>query len=376
MTGQGPKPTPPGHDRSPIEVTPFSEKGFYLSELRGRTIALALQSATEGELRSLATVLDELGRNRTRVVVVWDAAASAGATAAALEQITGAPIEPLGSLESLPGRVWRLTGTRTTVVVAAGVHGGFEAECASVVQRLGIRKVVWVDPAGGLVRSSGTRDSFIDAAELDARLRGGTVEPARAALFGVIRSLLDAGVRAVNLCRIDGVADELFTYDGSGTLFTARGYVDVRRLGIDDFDAAADLIERGMTEGYLAPRSPAEIERVLGSGFGAFVDGNHLAGIGTLLHYAPDRGAEIGSLYTLTRFLGEGIGGHLVRFALEVAAARDCDFAFACTTADRVVGFFERNGFRRVGQHEIPVDKWSSYDPARRDKVICVRREI
>jgi len=200
--------------------------------------------------------------------------------------------------------------------------------------------------------------------------------PSRVALFEVIQSMLEAGVDAVNLCRIDGVADELFTYDGSGTLFTARGYLEVRRLGIDDFDAAADLIERGTAEGYLAPRSSAEVERVLASGFGAFVGGYHLAGIGTLLRYRSARAAEIGSLYTLTRFLGEGVGGHLVRFAIEAAQAEGFEFAFASTTADRVVGFFERNGFRRVDHDQVPAAKWHGYDSSRRDKVICVRREI
>lgn len=359
----------PRDGRVLAEVTPFSEKGFYLSELRNRTIAIALVSGTGSELDSLARLLDELAENRTRVVIVSDARA-------AIADAIGAPAEPAGELESLPGRVWRLLGRVPRVVVVADLERGFESGCANVVQRLGIRKLVWVDPEGGLVGSSGLRDSFIDAAELDERLREGRVESSRVELFGVIQFMLNAGVAAVNLCRIDGVADELFTYDGSGTLFTAQGYVEVRRLGIDDFDAAADLIERGMAEGYLAPRTPADVERVLASGFGAFVGGNHLAGIGTLLRYAPDRAAEIGSLYTLTRFLGEGVGGHLVRFAIEAAKAQGCDFAFASTTADRVVGFFERNGFRRVSQDQVPADKWRSYDPVRREKVVCVRREI
>ncbi len=355
------------------DATPFSEKGFYLSELRDRTIAIALGSATGGSLDSLAHVLDELAENRTRVVIVSDA----GAEIPGLDSDTlRAPVEPVGDLESLPGRVWRLLGPVARVVVVADVQHGFEAGCANVVRSLGIRKLVWVDARGGLVRSNGARDSFIDAAELGERLREGRMESSRVALFGVILSILNAGVTAVNLCCIDGVADELFTYDGSGTLFTAQGYVEVRRLGIDDFDSAADLVERGITEGYLAPRTAAEVERVLASGFGAFVGGNHLAGIGTLLRFASDRAAEIGSLYTLTRFLGEGVGGHLVRFAIDAAEAEGCEFAFASTTAERVVRFFERHGFRRVNHDQVPAGKWQGYDPLRREKVICVRREI
>jgi len=188
--------------------------------------------------------------------------------------------------------------------------------------------------------------------------------------------MLQAGVAAVNLCRPDGIADELFTYDGSGTLFTREGYVTVRTLGLDDYDAAADLIERGMAEGYLAPRTPEQIERVLESAFGAFIGGDHLAGLGTLLSYPEESAAEIASLYTLTRFLGEGVGSHLVRFATERAAELGCRFAFACTTSPRVEAFFERNGFRKVDGGEVPQAKWRAYDPARRGRVACLRRDL
>ena len=114
--------------------------------------------------------------------------------------------------------------------------------------------MVWVDAAGGLVRTDGERDSFIDAAELRDRIAGVTPVCRPDEILVHVEAMLSAGVAAVNLCTLSGVADELFTYDGSGTLFTREGYVAVRRLGLDDFDAAADLIERGTAEGYL-PRA-------------------------------------------------------------------------------------------------------------------------
>ena len=98
-----------------------------------------------------------------------------------------------------------MLSTAARVVVAADSKHGFETACASVVGRLGIRKLVWVDPEGGLVRANGGRDSFIDAVELVERIQQSPVDPARAGLFGVIRAMLDSGVDAVNLCRIDGM---------------------------------------------------------------------------------------------------------------------------------------------------------------------------
>jgi amino-acid N-acetyltransferase len=86
--------------------------------------------------------------------------------------------------------------------------------------------------------------------------------------------------------------------------------------------------------------------------------------------------AEIASLYTLTRFLGEGVGGHLVAHAVERAESLGLRAVFACTTMERVGAFFLRNGFREVPQEDVPASKWRGYEPSRRAKVRCFRREL
>jgi N-acetylglutamate synthase-like GNAT family acetyltransferase len=350
-------------------VAPFTEKGFYLSELRDRCIAIAVPAVLLREGGALEPVLKDLESNRTRVILVSDGAE-------VLESLAGSDPLSAGELATLPGRVWRQLGHNLRVGVVTDDQQSFGAACCAIVLALGIRKLVWVDAAGGLIRADGERDSFIDAAELRDRI----AEAGEGGPFGEIlvhaEAMLSAGVAAVNVCKLEGVADELFTYDGSGTLFTREGYVAVRGLGLDDFDAAADLIQRGMVEGYLAPRTPEQIERVLESAFGAFIGGDHLAGLGTLLTYSDDQAAEIASLYTLTRFLGEGVGSHLIHFAVEQASAQACRFVFACTTSPRVEAFFERNGFRKVDRGEVPETKWRAYDPARRSQVVCLRRDL
>ena len=193
----------------------------------------------------------------------------------------------------------------------------------------------------------------------------------RAALLREIRSLLAAGVAAVNVCRAEELANELFTYAGSGTLFSRKRYLAVRRLGLDDYGAALDLIRRGVEEGYLAPRPQRDLDRVLAGGFGAFVEGRHLAGIGALLVYPAERAAEIASLYTLTRFLGEGVGAHLVAYALARAREKGLARVFACTTRERVGAFFERQGFQRVSSEDLPASRWSDYAEERRERLLC-----
>jgi N-acetylglutamate synthase-like GNAT family acetyltransferase len=348
---------------------PFSEKDFYLAEFRGWTVALA---APAGQLRApapLADVLEELEANATRVVLISD-------EAQVFEALGDTPFLS-ADVPRLEGEVWR--GLRASRRVGICVKGAdsFARASGRIAVRLGVKKLVWIDDAGALLDREGRRLSFVDLDELRAMLReappGGDAR--RRGMLQEIEAVLGAGLPAVNLCSLAGLADELFTYAGSGTLFTRERYVAVRHLGIDDFDAAADLIARGVAEGYLAPRAPEEVERVLANGFGAFVEGRHLAGIGALLCHGDAKVGEIASLYTLTRFLGEGIGAHLVTFACDRARELGCAFVVAVTTSERVAGFFEGNGFRRIPDTELPAEKWRGYDPARRARALCLRRD-
>ena len=358
----------PVRDQRPIDV--FSEKGFYLSEFRGRTLAIAARAEDLARPEPLAELLGELRDNTTRCVLLSTADAP-------LARLTGEPGLLAGS-ERLEGSVWRAFAKRPHVGVRVEDGDAFAAACGATALRLGLSKLMWIDPGGGLRRSDGSRDSFVDLRDLRLILAEGAPaeSPARRRLLGSIERALEAGLAAVNLSTLEGLADELFTYAGSGTLFTREGYMVVRRLGLDDYDAAHDLVGRGVAEGYLAERSPEEIEEVLASGFGAFVEGYHLAGVGALLEHGRSGVGEIACLYTLTRFLGEGVGGHLVRFALDRARERGLSHVFACTTSERVESFFARQGFRPVEPEALPAEKWQSYDPDRKRRVRCLQIQV
>ena len=123
-------------------------------------------------------------------------------------------------------------------------------------------------------------------------------------------------------------------------------------------------------------RSEREIETSLTNGFGAFIEARYLAGIGALLPYPKDRAGEVASLYALTRFLGEGVGMHLLGFAISRAKENDMDYVFACTTSPRVEAFFGRAGFRTARPDELPEGKWEGYDPDRRAELRCLRLDL
>jgi N-acetylglutamate synthase-like GNAT family acetyltransferase len=351
-------------------VAPFTEKSFYLTEFRDRTLAIAAPSHAIASWAPLEPVLKELEANRTDVVLCCD-------DARALARVPATPVLPVPALR-LEGVVWRALRGAPRVGLAVEGADSFAAAVREIAVRLRVSKLVWLDRAGGLREGRSARQSFVDLDELTALVAAGLPgePPERLALLREIERGLRDGLGAVNLCAAEGLADELFTYAGSGTLFTRERYVDVRPLGIDDFDAADDLIARGVAEGYLAPRSPEQLDQVFACGVGAFVEGRHLAGIGALLLYPAARAGEIASLYTLTRFLGEGVGGSLVGFACARASELGLSCVYACTTSERVGAFFERNGFREVAKEEIPEAKWRSYDPERLSRVRCYLRRL
>jgi len=340
---------------------PFSEKSFYVQEFRGRTLALC--AADAAAIATLSPVLADLGANGIRSLVLAPEALDLGS----LPRVDA-------RAERLEGEVWRALREGHALGIALSGDGSFAAGCRSVAARLGVAKLVFLDAAGGLTRPDGRRISFVNLAELEPLARD--PEHPHRALLKEIRAALEAGIAAVNLCTAEGLADELFTYAGSGTLFTRDRYLAVRRLTLDDYDAAHHLMDRGVEEGYLAPRSEREREQVLAGGFGAFVEGRHLAGIGALILHPDGRSGEIASLYTLTRFLGEGVGAELVSHALVQARPLGLERVFACTTQERVGAFFERLGFKPVDADELPAARWEGYDSARRARLRCYQCRV
>src|SRR6185503_11562694 len=225
-------------------------------------------------------------------------------------------------------------------------------DAVALAETLDVPKLVFLDPRGGLLEPAGL--SFADENVLDMLLRQGEAEWSglgdRRELLIAVRHALKSGVEAVNLCAPERIAEELFTYVGSGTLFTQGEYFQVEPLGIDEYAQAERLIERGQREGILKVRTPEQIAELLAVGVGATIWGRRLAGFASLLTspYAAERAGEIAGLYTITRFKGEGIGDRLVGRLLGDAEARHLAYVFACAVDERAQQFFARLGFERV----------------------------
>jgi len=385
---------------------PFGEKDFYLEELRGRSVLVALAPRVVAErapLDALARTVAELMRNGTRVMVWWPAG-RAGTERRLLQAIErhgrprrtgGRRRQPspvlavkLGTRatwdgEGLSALLWqRLRRRRLCILSVTGqVASAYPDHVTATAVELRVPKVVLVEPDGGLVASN-SRLSFVDGHVLDTLLREGQAEwtglgERRKLLVAVDRALED-GVESVNLCAPEAVGEELFSYTGSGTLFTVNDYCRVRPLGLDEFAQAERLLERGQREGLLKFRTLEDMAQVLATAYGATICDRHLAGVAALLTvpYAEERAGEIVGLYTITRFKGEGLGERLVEALLTEADRRGLAYVFAATIDDRAALFFERIGFTRVGHDAVPAAKWMGYDARRRGRVVAFRRDL
>lgn len=381
----------------------FTEKDFYLDEFRGRTLVLAversaLQAATAR--RRLRAVVGELTSHDARVLVVVGEGTVA-TRGRSPRRWLGLPLarvrRPAGvatsrrrgdtvtwlddDVEESLIDIWEVIRVRPLCVVLCRGHA--LAPACRIADRLRVHKLVLMDPTGGLREPNSRRVfSFLDQGTLDVLLEAGEAEfhglSHRRAMLHEIDRVLEGGVGSVNLCKVDGLSRELFTYEGSGTLFTRDDYCRVERLSIDDFHEVERLVARGQHEGLLKPRTGDEIAQLLLGGFGAWIGRQHLAGIGALhtTPYAEDDAGEIAGLYTMTRFKGERIGRRLVRRLVSEATAMHLRFVFAVTGNDEAARFFRGEGFRAATADDVPAAKWQNYDPARRGKVRVFRVDL
>jgi N-acetylglutamate synthase-like GNAT family acetyltransferase len=397
-------------------IEDFDEKQFYLDEFRGHTLLFSVaveELAHDEDYERLAGIVRELLTNNTRVLVLVHVADSGGGEqvlrrlqrrlgplifseetmplfahrrprAEAFLQLAADAFAAPESAAALLTAIWFVLrrGPLFVGVIAGVNHAEAISFAQEIASRLRVHKLVLVEPEGGVAGADGKQISFMDEQLLVTLQSAGEAEwaglAARRATFDAVRAALLGGVSSVNLCTLVGAARELFTYEGSGTLFTRADYCRVERAGIDDFEEMERLMERGQREGALKLRGPEEVASLLINAYGAAVGAHHLAGMCGLLTqpYAAERAGEIVGLYAITRFKGEGVGGRLVARALAEARAAGLAYVFACTTEERAQLFFERQGFRRVGSGDVPAVKWADYDPKRKAQVAVYRFDL
>ena len=390
-----------GGRRVDTPALPPDEKDFFLDEFHDTSFLFALRAAdvaTETGGQELVEVCSALLTNETRVLLMIgvDNQSDRRRVKMVVDRLskqlalkTAAPCaSPVDLSEEMSAdlrlaQIWSVLRTQPLFVGlwSSQVPSSFVSCVQQLAIRLKVYKLILLDPNGG-ISTGGSHLSFVNGPVLGEVLRQGEAEWAglgdRRPVLETVRAVLEGGVSSVSLCPIDGVARELFTYEGCGTLFTLTDYCRVERLGIDDFHEVEKLLERGDREGYLKARTPAEIGQLLLHGYGArlgIVTGG-LAGFCALLPYPEENAAEIVGLYTITRFQGEGIGGRLIATMIAEGEQRRFSYLFASTAQEGAQRLFERHEFRRVAPEDVAAAKWQGYDPDRKRHVMVYRREL
>ncbi len=373
--------SPPAEADLRREAPPLNEKAFYLEEFYGKALLFALippAGQRLSDLDSLARAMRELVRNQTRCILI----AAEDVLPRVLRKIGRiAPrhpppiFDPTRGLRSRPyppdsavTQIWRVLRAGRIAVAGARTSNAedltvFAQELAS---RLDVFKLVLLDRQGGLTEPDGTRDSFVQMRQIGRLARRERSRLRRVMLRAAMRAL-KGGVNSVNLASPRNVYEELFSFVGTGTLFTAAAYGSVKSIALEDFEEAEAMIKRGQDEGLLLTRTDEEIDRILPSCFGYRVADEHLAGICSLLTepYHRERAGELTALYTLTRFQGEGVGAELVHEILKEARERKLRYVFACTSEEHAARFFKRLKFRKVRPADVPAAKWRDYNRER-----------
>jgi GNAT superfamily N-acetyltransferase len=333
------------------QASAFAEKDFYLDEFRGKSLLFALRAAdlgSEADRDAAGEVFRTLLLNDIKVLLLFETADSAleqhSVKALCKHLSAKAKIPPTAPVvlsagagdDELLEQIWTVLRAVPLFVGLRPVnHAVPLVVCAQrIAVRLKVYKVVLLDPAGGIT-TSGSQLSFMNGPVLHELLRQGEAEwaglGARRPVLEAVCVALEGGVASVTLCPLSGLARELFTYEGCGTLFTLTDYCSVERLGIDDFYEVEKLMQRGEREGYLKGRTPQEIIQLLLHGYGARLGAasGEMAGFCALLPYPAEHAGEVAGLYTITRFQGEGIGGRLIATMVSEGERRGFAYLFA-----------------------------------------------
>lgn len=358
-----------------------SERAFYVDEFTGASIVVALAEPDPATVASVGRAAAALAGGGSRLVLVVGTdggpagfdRAGLGAVLPSVPVVLAGPTGGAGP-DWLAGLWLAITDQSEVVVeVPAGTESMVAADLAAALRAL---KLVVTDQAGGWGNPA---KSFVDVHDPARGFEAALADRQGGAVVSAVRTALAGGVTSVNLCPPQDVYEELFTFDGVGSLFTSGDYLRLDPLRVDDLPAVEALVAQGTADGLLRPRTRLEVARLAVAGLGARVQSSgHLAGLVSLetVPYEAERVGEVACLYTVSRFSGAGAGGLLIDGLVETAAHLHLRAVFAVTVSEDASAFFARQGFTGVDHEQVPAVKWQGYDAARQARARAFWRAI
>jgi len=166
---------------------------------------------------------------------------------------------------------------------------------------------------------------------------------------------------------VDGaILQELFTYDGIGTMITEEPLESIRQATIQDVGAILQLIEPLEAEGVLVRRGRERIEIEINR-FHVMEHDARIIGCAALYPSTKEKTAELACMAIHQSFRGSGRGDRLFKYCEELAKAKGLHSIFVLTT--RTAHWFLERGFVEADISALPPAKQQLYNLQRRSKV-------
>ena len=177
------------------------------------------------------------------------------------------------------------------------------------------------------------------------------------------------GVKRVHV--IDGRAEgmllkEIFSNRGFGTMIYANQHDNIRPMAIGDVPEVLRLMQPAVDEGILVPRAEADLAEHIDDYAIYEVDGT-IHACAALIVY-PDRQGEIAGMMVDEMYKGLGIGGRMISYFIERAAAKKLKSVFVLTT--QAADWFSQLEFTHGKITDLPPQRQENYNRKRKSLIL------
>ncbi len=202
----------------------------------------------------------------------------------------------------------------------------------------------------------------VNSERAEDRLYGLVSLAHRAGSNGVERiHIVDAEVESV-------ILKEIFSNFGVGTMVYSNVYDSIRPMTAEDTADVLRIMQLWIARGILKKRSEEELLNKSADYVIYETDGT-IRGCGALHRHTENIG-EIAGLAVDPHFARRGIGRRIVDYLIKEARESGVRKLFVLTT--RTTDWFERLGFAPGSPDDLPPERRSDYDEARRSRVLML----
>lgn len=258
-----------------------------------------------------------------------------------------------------------------------------DAVAVDVARALKAVKLIYLGSTAGVyLRKPGVPDpgellrqlTVEEADVLVRKHRNGIYPPCLSKLVNGVKAA-QGGVPRVHIIdgrEEQGLLTEVFSNEGVGTLIHANEYQAIRRAGRKDAGILLNLIQLGVANEELLPRTLGEMEQQIQDFYVFEVDGN-IAGC-IALHPHPDQQkAEMACVCVSEKYENQGIGIRLMNFVEDQAREQGNQVLF-CLSTQAVNYFIQKGGFQPGTPDDLPPARRQRYDASGRRSQVLLKR--